>query len=278
MLTHENITADVLTTFSSLEDLKLGAKEVILSFLPLTHIFARALVYGHIYYGHSIYFSTANRMVRDFQTVRPTIVATVPRLLEKTYQKILDRGSKLTGFEKTVFDWALKLAQSYELGRKSNSLETIQFALADSLVFARWRKPFGGRLKYFISGGAALKGEVANFLSAAGMTVLQGYGLTETSAVLCFNRENLNRAGTVGLPIPGVEIAIADDGEILVKAPYVMQGYYRNFEATKAVIDEEGWLHTGDLGRFTSEGFLTITGSKKTYLSSLLVSMSFLNH
>ncbi|WP_036484661.1 long-chain fatty acid--CoA ligase [Myxosarcina sp. GI1] len=263
MLTHENITADVLTTFNSLEDLKPGTREVILSFLPLTHIFARALVYGHICYGHSIYFSTPNRAARDFQTVRPTIVATVPRLLEKTYQKIVDRGNKLTGFEKKVFDWALKLAHSYELGKGLNSLESIQFALADRLVFTRWRKPFGGRIKYFISGGAALKADIANVLSAAGMTVLQGYGLTETSATICFNRAKSNRAGTVGVPIPGVKIAIADDGEILVKAPYVMSGYYRNPEATKAVIDEEGWLHTGDLGQFTSEGFLTITGSKK---------------
>ncbi|MDJ0687464.1 MAG: long-chain fatty acid--CoA ligase [Xenococcaceae cyanobacterium MO_188.B32] len=263
MLTHENISADILTTFKTIPDLKPGVKETILSFLPLTHIFARALIYGHINYGHDLYFTTPNRAVKDFQQVRPTIVATVPRLLEKVYHKILDRGGKLKSWKRIIFNWALKLAQSYQLGKSPGLLDAFGLKLADKLVFSQWRKPFGGRLKYFISGGAALKAELANILSAAGMTVLQGYGLTETSSVICCNRDGLNRAGTVGLPIAGVEIAIAKDGEILVKAPYVMQGYYKNPEATQSVIDEEGWLHTGDLGEFTPEGFLTITGSKK---------------
>ena len=263
MLSHENITADILTTFKSIPELQAGARETVLSFLPLTHIFARGLIYGHLNYGHSIYFSTPNRAVRDFKTVQPTLVATVPRLLEKIYQKIIDRGSKLKGIKETIFNWALKLAQNYELGKPISILENLQLKLADPLVFSQWRKPFGGKLKYFISGGAALKADIAKVLSAAGMTVLQGYGLTETSSVICCNQDGLNRAGTVGLPIPGAEIAIAPDEEILVKAPYVMQGYYKNPDATKAVMDEQGWLHTGDLGEFTPEGFLTITGSKK---------------
>ena len=263
MLTHENISADILTTFQSIPDLKPGVPETILSFLPLTHIFARALIYGHLNYGHDLYFTTPNRAVKDFQQVQPTIVATVPRLLEKVYHKILDRGSKLKGWKRIIFNWALKLAQGYELGTPSGILDAMSLKLVDKLVFSQWRKPFGGRLKYFISGGAALKAELANILSAAGMTVLQGYGLTETSSVICCNRDGLNRAGTVGIPIAGAEIAIAEDREILVKAPYVMQGYYKNPEATQSVIDEEGWLHTGDLGEFTPEGFLTITGSKK---------------
>jgi long-chain acyl-CoA synthetase len=263
MLTHENITANILTTFKSLTNLEPGAGETVLSFLPLTHIFARAFVYGHLNYGHSIYFSTPNRAARDFLTVRPTRVATVPRLLEKIYQKILDRGSKLTGIQKITFAWALQLAQNYELGKPRNLWSNLQLKLADWLVFAQVRKSFGGKLKYFISGGAALKADLANILSAAGMTVLQGYGLTETSSVICCNQDGFNRGGTVGLPIPGVEIAIAPDQEILVKSPYVMQGYYQDPEATKAVIDDRGWLHTGDLGAFTPEGFLTITGNKK---------------
>ena len=263
MLSHENITADILTTFESIPELIPGKAETVLSFLPLTHIFARAFIYGHLNYGHSIYFSTPNRAVKDFLTVKPTLVATVPRMLEKIYQNILVRGAKLTGIEKTVFNWALKLARDYELGKPRTRSYNLQLELADRLVFSQWRKPFGGRLKYFISGGAALKAEIANVLSAAGMTVLQGYGLTETSSVICCNQADLNRAGTVGLPIPGVEIAIANDREILVKAPYVMQGYYKNPKATQAAIDREGWLHTGDLGEFTPEGFLTITGSKK---------------
>ena len=263
MLSHENITADILTTFKSIPDLQPGEVETVLSFLPLTHIFARAFIYGHLNYGHSIYFSTPNRAARDFLTVKPTLVATVPRLLEKIYQKILDGGGKLKGIKKAVFNWALKLAQNYELGKPRTLSYDLQLKLANWLVFARVRQPFGGRLKYFISGGAGLKAEIANVLSAAGMTVLQGYGLTETSSVICCNQDGFNRAGTVGLPIPGAEIAIAADREILVKAPYVMQGYYHNTEATKAAIDENGWLHTGDLGEFTPEGFLTITGSKK---------------
>jgi long-chain acyl-CoA synthetase len=263
MLSHENITANILTTFKSITGLKLGAEETVLSFLPLTHIFARAFIFGHLNYGHSIYFSTPNRAARDFLTVRPTIVATVPRLLEKIAQKISDRRLKLQGIKRVVFDWAWRLATSYELGKPQTLSFKLQLKLANRLVFAQVRKSFGGRLKYFISGGAALKADLANTLSAAGMTVLQGYGLTETSSVICCNQDGFNRAGTVGLPIPGVEMAIAPDQEILVKSPYVMQGYYQDPEATRAVIDEQGWFHTGDLGAFTPEGFLTITGNKK---------------
>jgi long-chain acyl-CoA synthetase len=263
MLSHENITANILTTFKSITSLKLGAEETILSFLPLTHIFARAFIFGHLNYGHSIYFSTPNRAARDFLTVRPTIVATVPRLLEKIVQKIGDRRLKLQGIKKVVFDWAWQLTNSYELGKPQSLFLKLQFKLADGLVYAQVRKSFGGRLKYFISGGAALNADLANTLSAAGMTVLQGYGLTETSSVICCNRDDLNRSGTVGLPIPGVEMAIAQDQEILVKSPYVMQGYYQDPEATRAVIDDQGWFHTGDLGAYTPEGFLKITGTKK---------------
>ena len=205
MLTHENISADILTTFKSIPDLEPGKPETILSFLPLTHIFARAFIYGHLNYGHEIYFSTPNRAVKDFKQVQPTIVATVPRLLEKVYQKILDRGGKLPKWKRIIFNWALKLAQGYELGKQPGLVTTIQLKLADWLVFSQWRKPFGRRLKYFISGGAALKADLANILSAAGMTVLQGYGLTETSSVICCNRDGFNRAGTVGIPIAGVQ-------------------------------------------------------------------------
>ncbi len=263
MLTHENTTADILTTFKTFKHLKTGAKETVLSFLPLYHIFARVMIYGHLHYGHSVHFTTPQRALQHFPLVRPTIVATVPRLLEKVYHKILDRGSKLRGAKKSIFNWALQLAQNYELGAKLSLFYALQLKLADILVFSQWRSPFGGKLQYFISGGAALKAEIANVLSAAGITVLQGYGLTETSSVICCNLEKFNRAGTVGIPIPGAKIKINRDGEILIKAPYVMQGYYKNPEATRAVLDESGWLHTGDLGEFTSEGFLTITGQKK---------------
>ena len=263
MLTHENITADILTTFKTFKHFKIGAKETVLSFLPLNHIFARTFFYGHLNYGHAVHFTTPQRALQHFPLVRPTIVCTVPRLLEKVYHKILDRGSKLRGAKKTIFNWALQLAQNYELGAKPALFYALQLKLADILVFGHWRSPFGGKLQYFISGGAALKAEIANVLSAAGITVLQGYGLTETSSVICCNLEKFNRAGTVGIPIPGAKIKIARDGEVLIKAPYVMQGYYKDPGATLSVLDESGWIHTGDLGEFTSEGFLTITGQKK---------------
>ncbi len=263
MLTHENISADILAAFTSIPSLRWGKREVALSFLPLTHVFARAFIYGHFAYGHSIYFTTPTRVAKHLKDVRPTVFITVPRLLEKVHRKILDRGGQLKGVSNHIFNWALGLAQRYELGRRPKGFYALQLFLANQLVFARWRAAIGGRLKYLISGGAALKAEINNLFVAAGIPVMQGYGLTETSSVMCYNRRHFNRAGTVGHPIAGVKIAIADDNEILVKSPYVMQGYYNDLEATRAAIDEAGWFHTGDLGRFTAEGVLKLTGCKK---------------
>ncbi|MBD2066354.1 AMP-binding protein [Leptolyngbya sp. FACHB-671] len=162
-----------------------------------------------------------------------------------------------------IFNWALNVAKRYELGR-TKGLYALLLQLADWFVFSKWRSLFGVRLRYLISGGAVLKAELANLYAAAGLPVLHGYGLTQASAVVCFNRMSLNRAGTVGKPIAGVEVAIAPDGEVLTRSPYVTPGYYKNPEATRALIDEQGWLHTGDLGTFTNEGFLKITGLKKS--------------
>ena len=264
ILTHENISADILTAFASYRDLERGGQEVALSFLPLNHIFARAFLYGHLNYGHSIYFSTPSLVAKHLKELQPTILITVPRLLENAYRKILKKGRRLTGFNKVAFDWALNLAKGYELGQHPRGFYALHLKIADKLVFAKWRAVFGGRLKALLSGGAALKAEIANIFSAAGIPTMEGYGLTETSAVLCCNRGKFNQAGTVGVPIPGVEMAIADDGEILVRGPYVTQGYYQDPEATREVIDEDGWFHTGDLGEFTEGGFLKITGLKKS--------------
>ena len=263
MLTHENISADILAAFTSIPTLRWGKREVALSFLPLTHVFARAFIYGHFAYGHSIYFTTPTRVAKHLKEVRPTVFITVPRLLEKVHRKILDRGSQLKGISKHISNWALALAHRYELGRRPKGWYALQLFLANQLVFARWRAAIGGRLRYLISGGAALKAEINNLFVAAGIPVMQGYGLTETSSVMCYNRRHFNRAGTVGHPIAGVKIAIADDNEVLVKSPYIMQGYYKDPEATRAAIDEAGWFHTGDLGRFTAEGLLKLTGCKK---------------
>ncbi|ABW27161.1 AMP-dependent synthetase/ligase [Acaryochloris marina] len=264
MLTHENLAGDALAAFSIMPGLRTGPQETVLSFLPLTHVFARVMLYGHLNHGHTVYFTTPQRIVKHIREIRPTILSTVPRLLEKVYQKILERGHHLPHFQQMIFQWAIDLAHRYQLGCQSHGLYDWKLKLADQLVYRQWRNGFGGRLRYLLCGGAALKSELATVLSAAGIPVLQGYGLTQTSAVLCVNRGELNRAGTVGVPIPGVEIEIAPDGEVLAKAPYVMKGYYNNPVATQEAIDAEGWFHTGDYGEITDEGFLTITGQKKS--------------
>mgnify|MGYP002786831633 FL=1 len=263
MLSHENISADILAAFSSFPNLATGSAETALIFLPLTHIFARAFLYGHLAYGHSIYFSDPNHLIRHLKLVNPTVLITVPRLLEKLYERIVEQGQRLGRFDQRVFQWALKLAHRFEIGRSPSRLFRLQLKLAERLVYGKWRAIFGDRMKALICGGAALRSDLANVFTAAGVPLLQGYGLTETSAVLCYNRGEHNRAGTVGKAIPGVEITLANDSEILIKSPFVMQGYYKDPTATQAIIDTDGWLHTGDLGYITDEGFLQLIGVKK---------------
>jgi long-chain acyl-CoA synthetase len=274
MLTHENLSGNALAAFGEIPDLKLGEKEVFLSFLPLTHVFARVLIYGHINYGHSIYFTTPNRVIKHLREVQPTIFATVPLFLEKVYEKILEgnKGKRARGrqgritlhFSQRILKWALKLARYYKLGKPPQGRYALMLKLADRLVFSQWRAVFGGRIKYILSGGAALKADIANLFAAAGIPILQGYGLTETSSAITCDRPKNNHGGTVGVPLPGVEVGLAEDGEILTRSPYVTQGYYKNPEATKQVLDADGWLHTGDLGEFTKDGLLKITGLKKS--------------
>lgn len=263
MLTHENITANVLAAFSSYPNLQKGHEEVAILFLPLTHIFARVFLYGHLAYGHRVYFSDASHLVKHLRRVKPTFLITVPRLLEKIHERILEKGQHLNRSDQAVFNWALRLTQRFEPNRLPHRPYALRMQLADRLVFAQWRAVFGGRLKACICGGAALSGDLVRFFSAAGVPVLQGYGLTETSGVLSFNRGSHHRVGSVGLPIAGVEVTLAPDQEILVRAPFVMQGYYKDPDATNRVLDAEGWLHTGDLGKVSTDGFLSITGVKK---------------
>ncbi|GIV59647.1 MAG: AMP-dependent synthetase [Rhodothermaceae bacterium] len=264
MLSHENISSNALTSFRCLGDYRPGPKgETVLSFLPLTHIFARTLYYGSVAYGSCIYFTTPEALGTALPRVRPTIFATVPRLLEKVYGRILERAHDLPAMKQRIFRWSLEVARAYELGEKPSPVYRIKRRLADGLVFDKWREALGGRVKYVICGGAALNADLANLYAAAGIAVLQGYGLTETSPVVSFNRPKRNRAGTVGQPIPGVEVMIAEDGEILVRGPNVMLGYYRDAETTAAVLEPDGWFHTGDVGDFTEDGFLRITDRKK---------------
>lgn len=263
MLSHGAIAANVLAAFSSYPNLQTGPDEVALLFLPLNHIFARVFLYGHLAWGHSIYFSDPNHLVKHLRRVKPTFLITVPRFLEKVHERILDQVNHLSRFDRRVLLWAIQLTARFDPAQPPQKLYRLQMQLAERLVFPKWREVFGGRLKACICGGAALSGDLVKFFSAAGVPVYQGYGLTETSGVLTYTREGHNRPGTVGLPIPGVEVAIAADQEIFVRAPFLMQGYYRDPEASNAVLTPDGWLHTGDFGTLDADGFLTITGVKK---------------
>jgi long-chain acyl-CoA synthetase len=264
MLSHENISFNALTSFSGLPDYRPGENgEVTISFLPLTHVFARTLHYGFLYYGTSVYFTSPENLSRDLPKVRPTIFASVPRVIEKVYGSILERMGELSPVRKGIAQWALHLGERFEIGREPKGFYHVELDLANKLVFRKWREALGGNVKYIISGGAALNPRLANLFAAAGITVLQGYGLTETSPVISFNRPGRNRAGTVGEPIPAVEVAIAEDGEILTRGPHIMMGYYRDDQLTSEVLDEEGWFHTGDIGEMTEDGYLRITDRKK---------------
>lgn len=267
MLSHENITSNALSAFGSYTTLKKGAAEVCLLFLPLTHIFARVFLYGHLAYGHSIYFSSPNRLMRHLQMVNPTILITVPLLLEKLYERLMTQGNApatVVGyFQAIALRSALGIAQRYDVATPPRGLAHLCLQLSQKWVFTQWQRIFGTRLHSLICGGAALRPELVNFFNGSGIPVLQGYGLTETSGVICYNRPNNQRAASVGVAMPLTAIKIADDHEILVKAPFVMQGYYRDPAGTAAAIDPEGWLHTGDYGRLSPDGFLHITGVKK---------------
>ena len=264
MLTHENLSFNALTAFAELESARGGSRgDVGISFLPLTHIFARTLYYATFAYGISIYFTTPEQLSEDLKEVRPTIFASVPRLLEKVYGKILEKVTQITGFQKKLANWSLSLAENYQVGAKQSILNNTQLRLANTLVFRKWRAALGGRVKYIIAGGAAVSGDLVNVFTAAGINILQGYGLTETSPVITFNRPNRNRPGTVGEVLPGVEVRIADDGEILSRGPHIMKGYFKEPGKTREAITEDGWFHTGDIGELSEDGYLRITDRKK---------------
>lgn len=259
MLTHENISSNALMAYAGMVGYRSGeGGEVMLSFLPLTHVFARTLYYGALAHGTSIYFSHPDRIVEDLASTHPTILPTVPRVLEKVYARIVARTGAMGGIGGKVARWGLSRAQA----SKKNDTGIIQKAV-DQLVYKKWRAILGGNIRFVISGGAALNAEIAAVFAQAGITILQGYGLTETSPVIAFNRPNANRLGTVGQPLEFVELKIAEDGEIVTRGPHIMAGYFRDAEKTKEVIDEDGWFHTGDIGQLSEDGFLTITDRKK---------------
>jgi long-chain acyl-CoA synthetase len=236
-----------------------------ISFLPLSHIYERMLMYMYLYNGVSIHFQESLDDLGDrIREVAPDVFTAVPRLLEKIYDKIVAKGDALTGVKRKLFFWALDLGHRYEVHGRS-AWYNIQLALARKLIFSKWQAALGGNTRVVASGSAALQPRLARVFNAAGIPVMEGYGLTESSPVICVNdlRNDGLRFGSVGRPIPGVQVRIAEDGEILAKGPNIMVGYYKDEEMTRQTIDDDGWLHTGDIGEITAEGFLRITDRKK---------------
>ncbi|MEN9447279.1 MAG: hypothetical protein RJA25_569 [Bacteroidota bacterium] len=263
MLSHQNIVTNVK---DCLMVIPLQPREIVLSFLPLSHVFERTINYVYFAAGVSVYFADGLETISEhLQDIRPHYFATVPRLLERVYEKIIKKGLALTGIKKQLFFWSIQQAQNIELGKPKNPIQSINLALANKLVFSKWREALGGRIKAIICGSAPLQPRLATIFTNAQIPVLEGYGLTECSPVVSVVplRTADFRAGSVGKPLPSVQIKIEEDGEILVKAPNVMMGYYKNIEETQKVFNNEGWLLTGDIGKFTEDGFLKITDRKK---------------
>jgi long-chain acyl-CoA synthetase len=263
MLTHQNIVSDVLMSAPRVP-LRVGDTRA-LSFLPICHIFERMLTYLYQYYGISIYFAESIEKISDnLKEVHPHVMSVVPRLLEKVYDKIYAKGADLTGVKKKLFFWALDLGMNYKPYKENGFFYEFKLKIARKLIFSKWQEALGGELELLVSGSAALQPRLTKVFTAAGIPVMEGYGLTETSPVISVNdmRNKGFKAGTVGKVLDGVEVKIAADGEILCKGPNVMIGYYKDEEQTNEVI-KKGYFHTGDIGEIDGEGFLKITDRKK---------------
>ncbi|MCK4561478.1 MAG: long-chain fatty acid--CoA ligase [Flavobacteriaceae bacterium] len=263
MLSHNNIVTNVLASHPRLPITP--GESTIISFLPVCHVFERMLHYLYIHSGLTIYFAESIEKVSDnIKEVKPNFMSVVPRLLEKIYDSIIAKGSELTGVKKKLFFWAVDLGLAYEPYGANGWWYEQKLAIANKLIFSKWREALGGELKTMVSGSAALQPRLTRIFAAAGMQVMEGYGLTETSPVTTVNMypDKHFKIGTVGKPINDVEVKIADDGEILIKGPNVMLGYYKDPEKTAEVMTGE-YFHSGDKGEIDKEGFLKITGRKK---------------
>jgi long-chain acyl-CoA synthetase len=263
MLSHNNIVSNVLDSSPRIP-FEEGSSRA-LSFLPICHIFERVILYIYQYYSVSIYFAESIEKLSDnIKEVKPTVFSVVPRLLEKVYDKIYAKGAELTGIKKKLFFWAIELGLKYEPYGANGFWYETQLKIARKLIFSKWQEGLGGNLTVMVSGSAALQQRLTRVFAAAGMPVMEGYGLTETSPVISVNdiRNRGFKVGCVGKPINNVEVKIANDGEILCKGPNVMIGYYKDPELTAEVI-KDGYFHTGDIGEIDTEGFLKITDRKK---------------
>ena len=285
MLTHHNLMSCVAYYGPHYP---VPSSHKVVSFLPLSHIYERSVLYTHLYLGNSTYYvENFGTIVRDIADVKPEHFTTVPRVIEKVYNGIVRKGDKLKGMKKQIFHWAFQLAERYdETGRNNGRAYRFKLYIANRLVFSEVRRSFGGRLEFIISGGASLQPRLVRLFAAMNIPIIEGYGLTETSPVICTNSLAMHviKAGTVGVKCDSVDIKIdPESGEILVKGSPVMKGYYKDPEQTKIAIDEAGYFHTGDIGEFDEDGLLKITGRMKEifkdsmgkYISPALIESKF---
>lgn len=275
MLTHRNLVNNAVNSGKVFE---LRPDDVALSFLPLSHVFERTVLYIYMLYGVQICYARGVEYVgEDIKEIRPTVVTAVPRLFEKIYATINKRASDQPPWKQKLFHRAVKLGREaavlQDQGKRVPLGTALELKALDKLVFSKWREAVGGRLRFFVSGGAALPSDLAYIFLGAGITILQGYGLTETSPVVSFNRQGANRVGTIGTPIPGVKVKAAADGELLVQGDNVMQGYYLMEDESAQVLkeyDDGLWFHTGDIGTIDADGYIRITDRKKDLLKTSL--------
>ena len=269
LLTQHNFATNVVSSWSRY---RLVPEDLALSLLPLCHVYERTTDYGYLTFGLSIAYAESFEKVTDnLREVRPTMMAVVPRFFEKFYLRLMEAVQAASAPKRRLFDWAVQVGRQalpYRLAGKPLPRGLgLRYRLADWLVYRKLREELGGRMKFFLSGGAPLSRDLNEFFHALGLNIYEGYGLTETSPVIAVNVPGAEKLGTVGQPIPGVEVKIADDGEILTRGPHVMKGYYKMEEETREVL-RDGWFHTGDVGFLDEEGFLTITDRKKDLIKT----------
>ena len=268
MLSHSNIVSEVRALSKSIDA---GVEDLLISYLPLSHVLERLVEYFLIMNGTAVgYCESIESLPRNLMELKPTLLVSVPRVYEKVYSMIVDGLEKGSAFKKRVFDWAVMAGKSYREsdGFKRSSFKYLKYLIAEKYVLSKVKERLGGRLRILISGGASLSKEVGKFFNDLGLPIQEGYGLTETTCAVTLNRRDKIKYGTVGQPLPGVEVAIGDGNEILVRGPVVMQGYYKDEEGTRKVVDQDGWLHTGDVGYMDSDNFLVITDRIKDLIKT----------
>ncbi|MDO9155236.1 MAG: long-chain fatty acid--CoA ligase, partial [Sediminibacterium sp.] len=264
MLSHSNIYTNVQFSKKSFP-FNDAPESKVLSFLPLNHIFEKTCTYIYLYSGISIYYAESLETIGDnLKEIKPNGFTTVPRLLEKVFEKIMAKGSELTGTKRKLFFWAVDLAEKYDNRVSGGVWYNLQLAIANKLIFSKWREALGGNISFIITGGAACQVKLLRIFNAAGVPVYEGYGPTENSPVICVNRQEKGgtKFGTVGPPIEGIQVKLAEDGEIMVTGPCVMKGYYKRPDLTAETMKDE-WLLTGDIGVWDEGKFLKITDRKK---------------